>query len=114
MTKDVLPNYKEYQFARERASEATVEKAEGDFLDGFIEYMFEDEGYTKTSFKIGKYYGRNVKTENLIPEINEFAKRTIKIILVNNTLILMDGGYLYELESTNQIIDEFMNSLRIE
>ena len=115
INKNVMPNYSKYEDLKKskRVSPAQIEEFEGDFIDGYIVYLF-GENHKKSNFKLGKYFGRNIKTKTTYPEIEVPAKRFLKMVLINNTMITLDAGYLYESELTNQIIDEFLNSLRLK
>lgn len=115
INKNVMPNYSKYEDLKKnkRVSPAQIEEFEGDFIDGYIQYLFETN-HEKSNFKLGNYFGRNIKTETIFPEIEVPAKRFLKMVLINNTLITLDAGYLYESEATNQVKEKFLNSLRLK
>lgn len=110
---DVLPNYSEYEKHKKNATPAQIEEFEGGFIDGYLQYRF-GENFEKSNFKLGKHFGRNVKAEVTLPEIEIPAKKRLKFVLINNTMIVLEGGYLYESETTNQVIAVFLNSLKLK
>lgn len=109
---DVLPNYSEYEKHKKNATPAQIEEFEGEFIDGFIQYLYGGN-FEKSNFKLGEYFGRHAKAEITLPEIEIPAKINLKNVLINNTMIVLEGGYLYESERTNQIIAAFLNSLKL-
>ncbi len=113
ISENVLPNYSEYKEFKKSATPAQIEELEGDFIDGYIQYL-NGENFEKSNFKLGKYFGRNVKAEVTFPEIEVPVKKRLKFIFINNTMVVLEGGYLYESEAANQVISTFLNSLRLK
>lgn len=111
--KNVIPNYSEFEVFKKSATTAAIEEFEGSFIDGYIKFLY-GENVKKSKFKLGKYLGRSMKIEKQYPEIEVPAKLSLKFVLVNDTLIRLEGGYLYESEVANKEINAFLNSLRLK
>ena len=74
---DVLPEYSEYKEFKKSATPAQIEELEGGFIDGYIQYLY-GKNFEKSNFKLGKYFGRNVKAEVTFPEIEVPVKKRLK------------------------------------
>lgn len=111
--KNVIPNYSEYEVFKKNAAAAEIEDFEGGFIDGYIKFSYGDN-VEKSKFKLGKYFGRNVKIELQFPEMEVPVQKSLKFVLVNNTMIRLEGGYVYESEVANREINAFLNSLHLK
>lgn len=111
--KNAIPNYSEYEALKKNASAAEIEEFEGGYIDGYIKFSYGDN-VEISKFKLGKYFGRNVKIEIQYPEMEVPVKKSLKFVLVNNTMIRLEGGYVYESDLANREINSFLNSLTLK
>lgn len=107
-----IPELTAIQAQLKKAPPAEKEKFENEFLDMACKQMF-DKDTQISSFKLGKYQGRMVKTKMKLTD-EDYANRFIKLVLIDDRTVVIEAGYIDETEAAVKIKNDYLNSLKLK
>jgi len=114
--RNVIPNYAEYVKARQKWTDAEIDKVENSLLDNTVKgklYYTGNKG-TVSIVKIGKYNGRKIEYSAINPATGERGKRYAKVFFVRNMVISFDVWFLKDNQTAIREKDKFLNSIKTQ
>jgi len=114
--RDVIPNYAEYVKARQKWTDAEIDKVESAFLDNAVKGKLDYTGNkgTVSIIKIGKYNARKIDYSAINPATGERGKRYTKLFLVRNKAVFFEVWSLSDNQTAIKEKDKFLNSIQAQ
>lgn len=114
--RNAIPNYATYVKAKQKWTDAEIEKVENSFLDNAVKGKLDYSGNkgTVSIIKIGKYSGRKIDYLAINPTTGERGKRFTKLFLVRDKAISFEVWFLNDNQAATIEKNQFLNSIQAQ
>ena len=112
--RNAIPNYTEYVKAKQKWTNAEIEKIENLFLDNAAKGKLDYSGNkgNVSTIKIDKYSGRKIDYSAINPSTGDRGKRYTKLFLIRDKAVCFEVWFLKDNQTAAQEKDQFLNSIQ--